>query len=72
MTAKFTPHDKLTPGLWYLRTNHEPFYTVVSITQFVFGPDKGKLGVWLFDQEGNNEPADFGTDQFIGPVPAPE
>lgn len=68
---KFVPHDQLTAGLWYLRTNYAPYYTIVSLTPFVIGPDTGKMGVWLFDQEGNNWVDDFGEDQFIGPVPAP-
>lgn len=65
------PHDRLTPGLWYIRTLYEPYYTVVSITPFVIGPDAGKLGVWMIDQEGNSWPEDFAPDQFIRPVPQP-
>lgn len=68
----FVPHDKLTPGYWYLRTDYRPGYTIVSLTPFAIGPDEGKLGVWLFDQEGNHWPEDFAHDQFIAPVaPAP-
>ncbi len=68
---KHVPHDQLTDGLWYLRTQYAPFYTVVSLTRIVLGPDEGLLGVWLIDEEGNRYIEDFGEDQFIGPVPAP-
>lgn len=67
----FTPHDQLTPGLWYLRTDAAPGWTVVSITPFAIGPHEGELGVWMIDQEGNNWVGDFGPEQFIGPVPSP-
>lgn len=66
------PHDQLTPGLWYLRTGYEPFYTVVSLTPYAFGPDEGKLGVWMIDEEGSHWVSDFADDQFIGKVPPPE
>lgn len=62
------PHDGLSPGYWYLRTDYSPGYTIVSLTKFVIGPNTGELGVWMFDQEGNSDLADFSADQFIGPV----
>jgi len=65
------PHDKLETGLYYLRVNYYPYYTVVSCTMYAIGPDAGKIGVWSFDQEGNRWPEDFAEDQFICKVPAP-
>ena len=67
----FVPHSELTPGLWYLRTDYEPFHTVVSILRYMIGPRKGELGVWMIDEEGSHEVAAFAEDQFIGPVPPP-
>lgn len=67
----YVPHDQLTPGLWYLRTGHSPGYTVVSLTRYAIGPDEGRIGVWMIDEEGSHWPEDFAYDQFIGPVPAP-
>lgn len=67
----FTPHDQITPGFWYLRTVYEPGYTVVSVTLMVLGHDKGTLGVFVIDQEGKFDLADFDSDQFICPVPPP-
>lgn len=67
MTEKHD-HSELTDGLWYVTTDVAPFYTVVSLTTFAIGPDKGLRGVWQIDEEGAHWPAEF---QFIGPVPSP-
>ncbi len=64
-------HEDLTEGLWYLRTDYAPYYTVVSSLRHALGPYTGQLGVWLIDEEGNRFVEDFAEDQFIGPVPAP-
>lgn len=58
-------------GFWYLRTDYAPFYTIVEVTRFSFGPWKDKLGVWSLDHEGNHWIEDYEQDQFIGIVPAP-
>jgi hypothetical protein len=68
----FVPHDQVEPGLWYLRKQVQPFYTVVHVQRMVLGPDEGKLYVWLIDEEGGEEIRQFDDDQFIGPVPPPE
>lgn len=68
---QFVPHDQLTEGLWYLRTNYAPGYTVVSLTRYVIGPNANKIGVWMIDKEGSCKTAAFDEDQFISPVPSP-
>lgn len=68
---QFVRHEDLTEGLWYLRVDYAPYYTVVSLLRHTLGPYAGQLGVWLIDEEGNHWPEDFADDQFIGPVPAP-
>lgn len=69
----FVPHDELTEGLWYLRTQVEPYYTVVSLTHLfdIKNNQKGELACWLIDEEGDHEIAAFAADQFIGKVPPP-
>jgi hypothetical protein len=61
--------DKITPGLWYLKTDFEPGYTVVSVLPDAFRDNH--LTVFLIGEDDSRELADFGPDQFIAPVPAP-
>ena len=68
----YVPHDQLTPGYWYLRTQYEPFYTVVKIMTLIYGDCEGKLSVWLIADDECTMLESFDADQFIGPVPAPE
>lgn len=75
MTTELQPvapsgEERITPGLWYVKTDAAPGYTVVSVTRYAIGPDEGKLGVWLFDREGSCWIEDIGADRFICPVPA--
>lgn len=66
------PNDQLTPGLWYIKTFVEPFYSIVSVGRMVLGPYAGELWVWGIDEEGGHEVAVYDDDQFIGPVPPPK
>jgi hypothetical protein len=51
---KHVPHDQLTEGLWYLRTDYAPFYTIVSLTRYAIGPETGELGVWMIPGDDLN------------------
>ena len=64
----FVPHDRISAGYWYLRTRYPPYYTIVSVTKIVLGPDAGEYGVWCFDEEGYQLLNVYGEDQFIRPV----
>jgi hypothetical protein len=61
---------KIEPGFWYIKTDFEPFYAIISVTEIMFGDDKGYLGVWMIDEEGYILVEDCG-DIFIKPVPVP-
>jgi hypothetical protein len=71
------PHDKLSPGFWYIHIDVKPFYSIVEITRDITGFTNtgeiifGDLVVWSMDHEGNHELGAYCPDQFIGLVPAP-
>lgn len=60
---------KLTPGFWYLKIDHAPFYTIVEIIRCPIGPCAGELSVFSIGREESYELAAYAEDQFLGPVP---
>lgn len=65
-------YDEITDGLWYMKTDYEPGYTVVEVMLSVFGPYEGRKIVYSFGDEYPNEIKAYSPDQFIGPVPKPD
>ena len=64
--------DHISDGLWYLKTDYYPYFTVVSVISEQLNPKTlGEKLVFAIDEEGSSSIADYGIDRFIGRVPAP-